>query len=193
MSVLKQKVRGFIRDEAGSASIEFVVTLPLLIALLAISFEYGRAFAIREALDSAVRDATRFLARAPATLVDDAAGQRPGLQQYFVDRARDMVSDRVGAEMTAETFPDPIVTNDKSDGSLRTPFYEIFVSVSVEAEFSLLSIFGNWIGSGGSGNLYAFTMQARDSARYLGEVPEGDTACSFVRNIHNRSSGAPEC
>lgn len=193
ISELRRRAEQFAADEQGSASVEFVVTLPLLMGVMALSFEYGEAFSTREALDSAVRDATRLLIRSPAILIDDASGQRPGLQQYFVDRAREMVAERTGFEITAENFPDPIVSADQGEGEFRTPFYEVVVTVSVEAELPLLSIFGNWIGPDNSGSLYTLTMEARDSARYLGDVPAGDVACSSVRNIHNRANGDPEC
>ena len=180
---------------------EFVVTLPLLMGILVISYEYGEAYATREALDSAVRDATRYIARSPAAVTEedrqDAEGntltfQRPEIQQFFIDNAIELISARTGHPENVIQFDPVIVSLDVSGGQLRSPFYEVVVTVRLTVELPTLGIFGHWIGSNTEREV-GFVMEARDHARYLGEVPLGAQACSFVRNIHARAAGEPEC
>jgi Flp pilus assembly protein TadG len=55
--------RKFGRDERGIATIEFVVTLPLLVGALAFAFEFGSYFLAHQETVNNVRSAARFLAR----------------------------------------------------------------------------------------------------------------------------------
>lgn len=217
VDLVKDLSRGLLKfgaDERGSASLEFIATLPLLMGVLVLSFEYGEAFSARERLDSAVRDATRLLARSPAIeIADGFGGTKPGLQTFFVDRARQLVQQRTGYEITEVNFPEPFISHDQTsttevidtfdeDGNpttetvtvqkLRTPFYEVFVTVTIDVDLPALAIFGGWIGQQGT-DPTTLRMTARDSARYLSETPLSDTACSFVRNYHNRQNGVAEC
>jgi Flp pilus assembly protein TadG len=49
----------------GSAAIEFALLLPFLMLFVLGSIEYGRAFYIHDIMAKSIRDATRYLARAP--------------------------------------------------------------------------------------------------------------------------------
>lgn len=194
---LLQGLRDFANDETGSASVEFVVNMPLLFAVMAMSFEYSRAYEIREALDSGVRDATRLLARAPAIAVDpdDITTERPAAHEFFIDEARAIVARRTGFEITASEMPDPIFSlnqgiNPTGDGNaFRTAYWEVAVTVTIEANLPLLGLFSNFLSEAGQQRAQertTLTMVASDSGRYLSAVPLSDTACSYVRNIHAR-------
>lgn len=52
-------------QEEGAAILEFALVLPILTALMAGSFELGRALLIRHAMADAVRGGARYLARVP--------------------------------------------------------------------------------------------------------------------------------
>lgn len=187
----KQFIR-FIADERGSAAMEFVVTLPLLLVILVLAYEYGEAFATREALDSSVRDATRYLARSPAADgVNNDNEQVPEIQLFFINNAIELISARTGYPTSDITFSHSVTPNQTAE-NLRSPFFQVEVRARINASLPTLSIFGNWIGTSAEPKT-GLAMEARDSARYLGEVPLGDPACSFVRNIHQRNAGQPEC
>ncbi|MEM7668278.1 MAG: hypothetical protein AAF317_03900 [Pseudomonadota bacterium] len=171
---------------------EFVVTLPLLMGILVMAYEYGEAFATREALDSSVRDATRYIARAPAADgVDDLDNQIPEVPVFFLNNAREIISARTGFAPSDVDFNYSINPN-QSGTALRSPFYEVRVTAKINVSLPTLGIFGNWIGSSENPKT-GFEMSSIYTARYLGEVPLGDTACSFVRNIHQRNDGGAEC
>ncbi|MEM6933127.1 MAG: TadE/TadG family type IV pilus assembly protein [Pseudomonadota bacterium] len=192
LKLVLRKLGQFLADERGSAAMEFVVTLPLLMGILVIAYEYGEAFATRESLDSAVRDATRYIARAPAADgLDVDSNQVPEIPTYFVNNAIELISTRTGYPTSEINFNYNIQAN-QTGSALRSPFFEVLVEVRLIVSLPTLRIFGNWIGSSDSPE-GGFTMIASDNARYLGEVPLGDTACSFVRNIHQRSNGEAEC
>ena len=53
----------FFRDRAGTGSVEFVIGLPLILIAQGMAFDFGRVLMEQHALESGVRDATRYLAR----------------------------------------------------------------------------------------------------------------------------------
>ena len=80
----------FVRNNEGSATVEFVLALPILLALMAFSIQYGNALAIRNNLDVAARDAARYLARAP---LNDSTGA--SIDSTFINKSQAMVAERV--------------------------------------------------------------------------------------------------
>jgi hypothetical protein len=80
-------LRTFLPDNSGSMTVEFVATVPLLLAALLFSFEFGRALWAYDVVSRDVRDAVRYLSRAPAANTPQAqclamtgvpAGSPPG-------------------------------------------------------------------------------------------------------------------
>jgi Flp pilus assembly protein TadG len=59
----------FRRAEKGAVTIEFVVTFPLLLVVLALSFEFGRLFLAHHATVNNVREAVRYLSRSDLSAV----------------------------------------------------------------------------------------------------------------------------
>ena len=55
----------FLRCESGAAILEFAIALPILFALVAGCFEFGRTLLVRQAMVEAVRGGSRYLARVP--------------------------------------------------------------------------------------------------------------------------------
>ncbi|RED18713.1 TadE/TadG family type IV pilus assembly protein [Pontivivens insulae] len=89
LKVAFDRMRSFWRRDRGAITVEFVVTLPILLAVLMFVQQYGEAMRIRNAMDIGVRDAARFLSRAP---IDEVSG---GIPETFVCRARTIVTDRL--------------------------------------------------------------------------------------------------
>lgn len=65
-------LRRFARDRSGSVTVDFIVSLPILLAILVLTSEYGRTLQMRMTLESAVADAARYLSRAPLVPGGDA-------------------------------------------------------------------------------------------------------------------------
>lgn len=57
--------RRFAKDQAASVSVDFVISIPILLAVLVLTTEYGRVLQMRSTLDNAVADAARYLSRVP--------------------------------------------------------------------------------------------------------------------------------
>ncbi len=66
------------RAAEGIASIEFVLTFPILIVFLTVAIDFGRLYADYHAISKSVRDATRYLTRVDGTAAGlniDCAGE----------------------------------------------------------------------------------------------------------------------
>ncbi|MEM8751628.1 MAG: TadE family protein [Pseudomonadota bacterium] len=59
------RIRAFTAGARASVSIDFVVSIPILLAILVLTSEYGKVLRARSALDNAVADAARYLSRVP--------------------------------------------------------------------------------------------------------------------------------
>lgn len=84
------RLRTFLGDARGAITVEFVVTLPILLAALGFAEQYGHAMRVRNSMDVAARDAARFLSRAP---IDETTGQVPDV---FVCTAEAIITTRLG-------------------------------------------------------------------------------------------------
>lgn len=155
------------RDERGAAALELIVSLPLLVGMMVLTANYGLMISTREALDSATRDATRLLTRAPAGLtVDPVTGQdEPQLYTHFLTEARQLIADRIGVETADVTLTTRVDFLTGSD-ALRREFYLVTVNVSVNLQDRVLL---------GIVDKPVFT--SADSGRWQAEVDPGVTGC----------------
>ena len=119
--------RRFAADEKGSSTVEFVIALPILLAMLAFAVQYGNALKVRNNLDLASRDAARYLARVPL----QETGGSTTVDQVFLDKARSIVADRLGS--TTSTITSFVSTTNDTQST---------VNVTIEVPFPLLT----WIG-----------------------------------------------
>ena len=117
--------RKFFKDSSGSVTVEFVIAMPILLAVLAFAVQYGNALKVRNSLDFSARDAARYLARAPL----NSAGT--DVDQIFKDRARLIIANRVETSKSRITTFSPVT--DSSTAS---------IDVTVDVPFPLLK----WIG-----------------------------------------------
>ncbi|MEL6598769.1 MAG: TadE/TadG family type IV pilus assembly protein [Pseudomonadota bacterium] len=123
---IRRSVARFIRDAGGAVTVEFVVTLPILFAVLAFASQYGRAMQVRNAMDVAVRDAARYVARAPTV-----SGVIPN---EFTAKATDLVTARIISSGDAVTAVNKV--------NITTTTTDIVVDVEVLVEFPFLSAIG---------------------------------------------------
>lgn len=64
-AVIGRMLRRFFVDRSASVTVDFVISIPILLAVLVLTSEYGRVLQMRATLDNAVADAARYLSRAP--------------------------------------------------------------------------------------------------------------------------------
>ena len=65
MNRLFEQVRGFLRDESGTAAAEMALVTPLLLILMFGGMELGKFFLDQHVVVKSVRDAARYAARQP--------------------------------------------------------------------------------------------------------------------------------
>lgn len=175
----RDMVGRFLAEERGTASMEFVVTLPLLLGPMIVTAEYGDALSARERLDSAVAEAAHLLAHAPA-MPGPAPTDPPVLIQRFVDRAEALVAARMGATAEQVLF-EATVTADVSGGLLR-PYHLIQVRAVVGLDLSLLGFFNTYFSSADPDYVLgqALPILAVDEARFVSSVPPIDLVpCTY--------------
>jgi Flp pilus assembly protein TadG len=150
-----RRLRG---DERGSVVVEFVITLPLILAMLVLIAEFGRAIWYHHVVTKGVRDATRFLSRAPVTELAS-----------YSERAAWLAMTGVPTENAAPIYAwwTDIATVDVSGPTtlagtpdFRTPFQVVSVQAAVPATFPLLVLLGQST---------TLTIAAADQARYIGD------------------------
>ena len=92
-----QKLRAFREDRSGAAMLEFAISLPILLLILAVVIEGSRIAWTHQAAASGVRDASRFLARITQADICSNAGSLATFTDDFRDEATDIVAERVGS------------------------------------------------------------------------------------------------
>lgn len=111
-------LRRFLRETRAAATVEFVIALPILLAMLAFAVQYGNALKVRNNLDVASRDAARYLARAP---LDSSGNDVP---QVFKTNAKNIVAKRVETTKSSiSSFtPTSNATSATVDVTINVPF-----------------------------------------------------------------------
>lgn len=99
-------LRRFAADERASVSVDFVISIPILLAVLVLTSEYGRVLQMRSTLNNAVADAARYLSRAPLNEAGDA------FPEIVVSRAEALITGRIATPYLAIAAP---IVND-ADG-----------------------------------------------------------------------------
>ena len=155
----------FFADDRGTAGLEFLFTSPLLFGILIFTAEYGQALRYRIALDGAVQDTARFLARAPADPAEDGSGN-PTIAIYpaFIAEADRMLDARLGRDVTTRVQVTTLDTD-----TFRTPFHVVEVTGSVSIELPMLAFINQQLTEHIPKSL---TMTASQQARWgAGNVP----------------------
>lgn len=176
VTFLKGRLAWFVRDDRASVSVDFVVAIPILLAVLVFTSEYGRVLQMRSVLDNAVADATRYLARAPR---DEDSGAYPA---NVVDVAKQIVSQRINVNHIA--VGEPVI--DEVDTSATTKYDTVSLTVSIGVETPAISVISLMAygensptisGTDAQGNSYdiayrdieGFILTATETARYFGQ------------------------
>lgn len=170
---VKGRMAAFAKDDRASVSVDFVVAIPILLAVLVFTSEYGRVLQMRSVLDNAVSDATRYLARAPRN--------SDGLTYpaNVIDIAEQIITQRINVQHIA--IGQPI-----SDTVESTDYRTVSLTVSIGIETPAISVISlisygdkdpKITGTDASGAAYeinyrdieGFVLTATDTARYFGQ------------------------
>jgi Flp pilus assembly protein TadG len=145
-------------EERGSLVVEFVIMLPLVLGILILIAEFGRAFWYHHIVTKGVRDGVRYLSRAPAAQFDAYAeraryramtGQADSSAAPVYDWWTDVAT--VTASEPEELAAPPL---------FRTTFKRVTLQAAVPVPFPLLALFGQEP---------TVTIVAADQARYIGD------------------------
>ncbi|MEM9148425.1 MAG: TadE/TadG family type IV pilus assembly protein [Pseudomonadota bacterium] len=197
----------FLRETKGAAAVEFVIMTPILLAILIFAAEYSNALMAREALESAMRDATRMIARAPLgdTDNDPDVVTSPVVQTYFKQQAAQLIANRTGLPVDAVQFE---VTAEviETGGGLRTEYIRINAEGKIAFALPMLSFLYHYIANadaraGESWQTTAeemklpasgfFILSSFDTARYSYESIPGLFACNQASRQAGLCGGPP--
>lgn len=166
----------FVKDDRASVSVDFVVAIPILLAVLVFTTEYGRVLQMRTVLDNAVSDATRYLARAPR-------GENCAYPADVTAIAKQIISQRINVNHIAIGNPEcpelPTAANiDNYEAvsltasiGVETPAISVISLIAYGEKDPKLS------GTDASGSAYeiayrdieGFILTATDTARHFGQ------------------------
>ena len=158
----------FVTAEKGSVSVDFVVAIPILLAVLAFTSEYGRLLQLRTALDNAVGDAVRYLARAPCEEVND---QCVGFSNDVITVAEGLITSRInvdemiigqpaiGAVNAGTEINDYNVVSLQVAVGLRSPALSVMSIANKELEINGTQL----------NQIEGFVLVAGESARHFGQ------------------------
>lgn len=173
LSDIRRSLWRFLRNERGTAGLEFVTASPLLFGVMVFTAEYGQALRYRIALDGAVQDIARYLARAPVQDATDENGD-PTISFYdeFLAEADGMLDARLGRDVSMD-----VQVSTADSANFRTPFYVVHVTGSVSIGLPLLNVINVF---GGDQIETGLTMTAVQQARWMGDAPAGAVHCSHL-------------
>lgn len=160
--------RKFLRDERASVSVDFVVSIPILLAVLVFTAEYGRVLQMRTVLDNAVSDATRYLARAP---LNDAGN---GYSPEIIAIAQRLITSRVNSNQINVGAP---VISDLTERTSSADYRTVSLSAAVGVVTPALSVLAlaavdpkieQEDGPIAISDVEGFILVSTDTARYFG-------------------------
>ncbi len=98
-SAFRALLRRFAEDDRASVSVDFIISIPILLAVLVLTTEYGRMLQMRSSLENAVADAARYLSRVPLAPSGDA------FPAQIVETAEGLITARVNTPFLAISAP----------------------------------------------------------------------------------------
>ena len=136
------RFRRFLSDERGAAGVEFIATLPLLLGVMILTAEYGKAMRYRMVLSTATGDVSRFLSRTP---LQDSETNPGALELYpeFLQQAQDMIDARMGGAVdiglgdSTEVAAPEIIVIDRGDPGFDIHEDAILVRVQAAADVNM--------------------------------------------------------
>lgn len=155
---LWQRACAFATDRSASVTVDFIVSIPILLGVLVLTTEYGKILNTRTVLDNAVADATRYLTRAPR----DASGDfYPASVQF----AQEIVRNRFSTDLVAVSAP-AITTVDGFD--VVTLEAAVGVASPALGVLSLASPGGKLSDGTPLNEIEGFVIVAGETFRYFG-------------------------
>lgn len=194
---LAVRSRRFGTERQGSASVEFVVSMPIFMLLFGFIGGFGELVSQREHLDSAVFDATRLISQAPAGWEnpdgtyskDEDGNQVPRVYPYFEDQARQLIAERMDIDLASwdPADPDPVqitttFTRFTIGNETPTAFYHVEVTAVVEFNAPMLNLIAS-MGIIESVRPHTFAMQSTQTARYTSSVAIGVKPCPSADRV----------
>lgn len=151
-------LRRFFGDERASVTVDFVISIPILLAVLVLTTEYGRMLQMRSTLENAVADAARYLSRVPL----DASGA--AFPAPVVEMAEGLIVSRVNTPYLAIAAP---VVGDA--GGVTTVRLSAAAGVPTPA-LGILAIFGSKTNADGLPieDIEGLVITASETVRHFG-------------------------
>lgn len=168
VSTMRNALGRFATGVRGSVSVDFVVAIPILLAVLAFTSEYGRLLQLRTTLDNAVGDATRYLARAPTVDPDD--NSNTVFSAAVIEQAEALIRRRINVDEIVIGAPS---WSTAETGGKIDDYRIISLSVGVGLRSPALSVMSIAnrdlsIGDLKLNEIEGFILVASESARYFG-------------------------
>ena len=161
---VRRALRRLRRSESGSSTVEMVIALPMLIAVLAFATEYGRILQMQSAMEKSASDAAMALALLP---LDQAACGFPNVDEHHLADTMIRTKMRVGNATESLTVAVNVVCG-VGDGNFSTPFDRIEVTGAWQVGLPLIGFLNNFNGDApdmASGFLINATVFARHVGR----------------------------
>lgn len=160
-----KKFTELLKASEGSMSVQFVFCVPILMGLAVMSAELGKTLKLKHVLERSVRDATRYMSRAP----QDSSGN---FYQIDLDNAIALIEKRLPVPddkksvviSTLETVWPADTTED-----LRTPFRILTIRAGVEVPTGMLKILYFFNLSNAQRDLGIINIAAKEETRYYGD------------------------
>lgn len=86
-----QKCRTYLRSETGSSSVEFLLSLPFIVGLLAIASEFGRLILYQHVITQNMRGGVQYLSNVPLDVLRVTEGGVPVCSSSPLTRARSII------------------------------------------------------------------------------------------------------
>ena len=169
---MKHLLRKF--DDSGSATMEFVIGLPLLVIAIIFIFEFGSLFWAHHIATYNVRSAIRFLERVPSAFISDPDSDFRKTADNIA-RFGEVVSTEVPDTDKADWMKDidttdisidPASSTFTEDDGFRTAGQVIKIHMNVPFSMPTFGL-ANILSGGGAGSTVTFSII--EEGRYIGE------------------------
>lgn len=162
--------RAYWSDTRGSATVELLVVIPFIFALIGFAAEFGRVLIFQHTMSQSVRSGAQYLSNVPLNALQSANG---ACQAGPLDRARGLVLSgfpRAGAASTYPWWTDASTINcavtraDASAVSPDTEFWVVELRADLTVNLPLLAFLSDPLNADGSNTL---RLSAAHRARVL--------------------------
>src|SRR5690349_2014209 len=137
----------FSKNECGAALAESAIALPLILVVVATIFAFGSTLRNTQVLETAARDAARYLAHTSTTSIDEAAARNIAVYANTTGtgtvRVRGLTTGNVGISYVTISNPIDSVTGERAY-RCRDPIKLVKVNITWTAPASsMFALFGS--------------------------------------------------